>query len=90
MDDTFTSNFVYVLKKKLEKTSYIPWRDKYGPGYLIVPIKYPWFERESVRLMKEAWNDCFVNDIGCFRSIRIAFSSLNEIKFYRWPKKLNT
>lgn len=87
MDQDFVPNFVSVLKKKLEKKSYVPWRDKYGPGYLIVPIKYPWFDRETVRLMKEAWTDCLVDDIGCFRSIRIAFSSLNKIRFLRWPKK---
>jgi hypothetical protein len=87
MDENFARNFVSVLKKKLEKTSYVPWRDKYGPGYLIVPIKHPWFDGETVRLMKEAWADCLVNDIGCFRSVRIAFPSLNKIRFFRWPKK---
>jgi hypothetical protein len=87
MDRNFVSKFVSVVKKKLEKTSYVRWRDKYGPGYLIVPIKHPWFDGETVRLMKKAWADCAVNDIGCFRSVRIAFPSRNEIRFFRWPKK---
>ena len=87
MNQNFALNFVSVLKKKLEKTSYVPWRDKYGPGYLIVPIKHPWFDGETVRLLKKAWVDCSVNDIGCFRSVRIAFHSRNKIRFFRWPKK---
>ena len=90
MDQSLAFNFVSVLKKKLEKKSYVPYRDKYGPGYLIVPIRHPWFDGETVRLMKEAWNDCTVNDIRCFRSVRIAFPSLNKISFYRWPKRDST
>jgi hypothetical protein len=87
MDQIFALNFVSVLKKKLEKTSYVPLRDKYGPGYLIVPVKHPFFSGETVRLLKKAWVDCSVNNTGCFRSVRIAFPSRNEIRFFRWPKK---
>lgn len=87
MDRIFARNFVSVLTKKLEKKSYVPWRDKYGPGYLIIPIKHPWFTGETVCLMRDAWADCVINDIGCFRSVRIAFPFRNEIKFLRWPRK---
>lgn len=86
MDKQFAQRFASVVKKKLEKKSYIPWRDKYGPGYLIVPIKHPWFNGQTFSLMKDAWTGCVVNDLGCFRSIRMAFPSLNKIRFFRWPK----
>jgi hypothetical protein len=87
MDKRFAKSFASVLKKKLEKTSYIPWRDRYGPGYLILPIKHPWFDRTTVGIMKEVWRTCTVKDIGCFRSIYIAFPSLGRIGFKRWPIK---
>jgi len=40
MDDAFAASFLSVVKKKLEKRSYIPWRDRYGPGYLVVPVPH--------------------------------------------------
>jgi hypothetical protein len=87
MDQEFAKSFVSVLKKKLEKRSYVPWRDRFGPGYLIVPIKHPWFDRMAVQEMKEVWKTSVVTDIGCFRSVYIAFPSLGNIRFYRWPIK---
>ena len=85
MDQEFAENFVQVVKNKLEKTSYIYWRDKYGPGYLIIPIKHPWLDDTTIQLMKQEWTKASINDIGCFRSVRIAFSSINRIQFMRWP-----
>jgi hypothetical protein len=73
MDISFAKSFVSVIKKKLEKKSYVPWLEQYGPGYLVIPIKHPWFDGQTVRLMKKASAGCCVNDIGCFRSVHIAF-----------------
>jgi len=87
MDQEFVNNFISVIKKKLEKTSYLEWREKYGPGYLIIPIKHPFFERQTVTFMKEALAVCSINDLGCFRRIYIAFSSMNRIRFSRWSVK---
>ena len=86
MDNEFASNFVSVVKKKLEKESYVPWRDQYGTGYLVVPIKHPWFDRQTVGHMKDEWAALPVNDLGCFRSVYIAFQSQNAIRFSRWIK----
>ena len=58
-----------------------------GPGYLVVPIKYIWFDKNTVRCMREAWAATPVNDLGCFRSVCIAFPSNNSIKFSRWSIK---
>ena len=87
MDARFAKSFVSVVKKKLEKKSYVPSRDLYGPGYLVIPVKHPWFNGGTVSLMKKEWAACPINDLGCFRSLYIAYSSLNKIKFYRWPTK---
>lgn len=86
-DEEFAKSFVSVVKKKLEKKSYIPCRTEYGPGYLVIPIPNPFFNGQTVAAMKEAWKNCDINDLGCFRSIYIAFSSGNEIRFSRWPIK---
>ena len=87
MDNVFSDNFVSVVKKKLEKKSYIPWRDKYGPGYLVVPIKYPWFDGKTVACMRDAWAATSINNLGCIRGIYMACPSpsSNGIKVCRWP-----
>jgi hypothetical protein len=87
MDHEFAKSFASVIKKKFEKTSYLEWRDRYGPGYLIIPIKHPWFDKVTIMLMKEALAFCSINNLGCFRRVYIAFSSINRIKFLRWSLK---
>lgn len=87
VDATFAKRFVSVIQEKLEKKSYLPARDEYGPGYLIVPIKHPWFDGETVLQMKAEWAASTINDLGCFRSVYIAYSSINKIQFSRWPLK---
>lgn len=54
IDKQFTTSFVSVLKKKLEKASYENYRDRYGPGYLIIPIKHPWFDGATADMMKKS------------------------------------
>jgi hypothetical protein len=87
MDREFAQNFVSVVKKKLEKKSYLMWRDLLGRGYLLIPIMHPWFDGHTVKLMRDAWEVCSINNLDCFRSIYIAFHSLNKIRFTRWPNK---
>ncbi len=89
MDRVFSGNFVSVVKKKLEKKSYIPWRDRYGPGYLVVPIKYPWFDEKTVACMRDMWAATTMNNHGCFRGIYMACPSpsSNGIKLCRWSSK---
>lgn len=84
MDDSFTQNFINVVKKKLEKPSYIELLNDFGPGYLVVPIKHPWFNDVTLNFMKDAWRNTKIDDTGCFRSIYIAFPSMNKTRFYRW------
>lgn len=79
MDNAFAEKFVSIVKKKLEKKSYVPWRDQHGPGYLVVPIKNPWLDKQTFGCMKESWAASTINDLGCFRSIYIAFPSNNAI-----------
>jgi hypothetical protein len=84
MDQCFAHNFVSVVKNKLEKKSYVKWQELFGPGYLVIPIKYPWFDGQTLNLMRDVWSGCSVIDLGCFRSVYIAFNSRNEIKICRW------
>lgn len=86
MDREFARNFVTVLVKKLEKKSYLKVKEKYGTGYLVIPIYFPFFDSSTIRLMKEEWTKRVYSDLGCFRSIRICYRSSNKWVFYRWPK----
>lgn len=54
-DAQFAARFVDAVRKKLEKTSYLPSVQAYGPGYLVVPIMYPLFNSHSLWYMKQAW-----------------------------------
>jgi hypothetical protein len=86
MDQQFSNSFIRELRKKLVKSTYIPFREKYGPGVLLIGIHHPWFNEETVGMMKEAylsekWNDSLV----CFDKIYYSFSSMNKILFKLWP-----
>lgn len=87
MDKEFAQSFISVVKKKLEKKSYVFWHEQHGPGYLLIPIKHPGFDEQTITSMKDAWQNCRINDLGCFRSVYIAFPSHNQIRFSRWPIK---
>jgi hypothetical protein len=63
-DANFAARFVDVVRKKLEKKSYLPSTETYGPGYLLVPIMYPLFNSHSLRNMKEAWSHTRIEDLA--------------------------
>lgn len=84
MDKEFSKNFVTVLKNKLEKTSYQSVKRNYGKGYLIIPIYNPFFDSETVMLMEHEWRNTTVNNLDCFRSVRIAYQSQNKWVFKKW------
>ena len=52
MTPEFARRFALVLKQKLEKESYEPFRDKYGPGYLVVSIQFPFYSKDAHAFMK--------------------------------------
>ncbi len=89
MDSQFTYRFISVLKKKLGKKSYLPFKEKFGPGQLIICIQHSWFDAGTVEEMKELcksedWSD----DLGCFDKILISFSSMNKRVFKLWPDEV--
>ena len=92
-DKFFAKSFVSVVKKKLEKRSYLSITEELGPGYLVIPILNPFFDDQTLSLMKEEWDNIKINDLGCFKSIRISFQPKVGItvqhywKFYKWPKR---
>lgn len=92
-DQLAAESFVDVVKKKLEKRSYLPIAKKYGPGYLVVPIHNPLFTKETLAYMKAEWEKAQINDLGCFRSVRISYQPIVGITvqphwvFQKWPKK---
>ncbi len=86
MDQHFAHRFVKELRKKFQKSSYVPLRNKYGRGTLIIGIHHPWFDEDTVRMMKdvyysEGWDD----SLACFENIYFSFSSMNKTVFKLWP-----
>lgn len=84
MDEEFASKFVTAVKSKLEKKGYLPFRDKYGPGYLLVSIHYPFLDSDSMELVEQKWEQTKVHDLGCFRSVYVTFRIFEGYKVVRW------
>lgn len=84
-DEQFAARFVDAVRKKLEKTSYLPTAQTYGPGYLVVPIMYPLFNSDSLWYMKQAWARTPIKDLGCFRSIYMSFQ-MGRGPIRRWSE----
>jgi hypothetical protein len=87
MDEEFASKFVAAVKSKLEKKGYVPFRDKYGPGCLVVPILYPFLAADTFESIQREWKRRTVNDLGCFRSVYVTFPSQNKYGVMRWTVK---
>ena len=87
MDQQFAKNFVDVLVKKLEKKSYLKVKSQYGKGYLIIPIYFPYLDSNTIDSMKIEWSNRKINDLDCFKSVRICYPSISKWRLYRWPKQ---
>lgn len=88
-DTEFSSRFIDVLKKKLEKESYLESRKLYGPGYLVVPIMYPLFDLHTIRTMREMWSQTKINDLGCFSGIYMTLQ-MGSGPIKRWSAYIRT
>ena len=87
-DAHFAGQFIDAVKKKLEKSTYEPSREKYGKGYLIVSIQYPLFGKDTLRFIRRAWNKSHVNDKNCFKSIYITYRTFNGYKVSLWKPNI--
>jgi hypothetical protein len=85
-DAKFAARFVDVIRKKLEKASYLKSKEAYGPGYLLVPIMYPLFNSHSLGFMRKAWAKAnLTNDRGCFRSVYLTHRA-GRVLVQRWTE----
>lgn len=84
-DKKFAARFVDVVRKKLEKQSYLPSMQAYGPGYLVVPIMYPLFNPHSLWCMKKAWSHTRIENLGCFRSVYMSIQ-MGRGPIVRWSE----
>jgi hypothetical protein len=88
-DAQFSENFVSTIKKKLEKKSYEPFRDRYGPGYLVVSIQYPLYGKWTPEFMRRAWKAAEIADRGCFRSIYLVVRRFKGYQVILWRSARN-
>ena len=87
MDSEFAQNFVASVQNKLEKSSDDSTRDKYGPGYLVVPVLFPFFGRDTLRFMQQEWRNRSLKDRGCFRSIYLTYQVWDKYVVSLWRPK---
>lgn len=85
MDETLALRFVKILKSKIGKRTYKAFREKYGPGYLVLSIMSPFFDsRNSVDAMKHHWRSSGeVENLGYFRGVFVICMARGWMG--RWP-----
>lgn len=82
MDEQFAGRFVRVLQDKLTKTSYRPVAKRYGPGYLVLAMMFPFFNQDTLLLMRRKWAATTPLSAGHFRGVFLAYP--NASRFQRW------
>lgn len=82
MDEQFADRFVRVLQDKLTKRSYQQVMEEYGAGYLVLPMMSPFFNHDTLRLMRQKWAASNLTDAGYFRGVFLAYP--NASRFRRW------
>ncbi len=85
MTPEFAKNFTRAVQGKLGKPSYLPFKELYGPGYLVVAIQFPFFRRDAFDWIQKEWQSSPFTDLGCFRSIYLTVPHLNDYAPIRWP-----
>jgi hypothetical protein len=87
MTPEFSKSFAVTVQSKLEKSTYLPFRELYGPGYLAVSIQFPFFGRDTLPFMRRQWRSREVQDLGCFRSVYLVYRLFNGYQIERWPHR---
>lgn len=88
-DEQFSQSFISAVGAKLEKKNYAEFRDRYGPGYLIVSVQNPLFGKDTLLTISDHWRALTIDDQKCFRSIYLTYRAGSEYKIQRWtpPQK---
>lgn len=84
MDTRFAENFADAVGAKLKKITYEPFRNKFGPGYLVVSVKHPFFAADTLETVGDVWREQSITDLGYFRSIYLTFPHLNSYQVLLW------
>ncbi len=87
-DDEFAQQFIDVVTKKLEKTSYEAFFSQYGKGYLVVSIKHPLFSQRTLSIIERIWDASVTLDRGFFKSIYLVYPVFGEYKVSLWKSNL--
>ena len=88
-DKEFAGEFVSVVAKKLEKTSYKAFFGRYGKGYLVVSIKYPLFSQATLAAIERIWDESVASDKGFFKSIYLVYPVFGEYRVSLWKSNLS-
>jgi len=84
MTSIFSARFADVVKKKLEKQTYVASRDTYGPGYLVISIQNPFFSKSDLPQMQRAVAASHIADLGCFKSIYLHYQAFDYYVLRKW------
>jgi hypothetical protein len=85
MDSLFAERFVAVLRKKLANRCYTQWSHRYGPGYLVLPMLSPFFNKSTIHFMKDLWTSTAnIKNLDCFGEIYLVSSNAGQSRCWKW------
>jgi hypothetical protein len=85
MDNVFAQRFVHIVSNKLAKRGYLPYRNRYGPGYLVACVQSPFFNGDTLEDMNRHWAERPATvDNGCFRDIYVSYYTREGRAFLKW------
>ena len=83
-DEELANRFIKVLKDKLTKPSYLPFKRRCGPGILVIGMRSPFFNQETVVIMREKYQaENWSDDLKCFEKIYITAKGYNPLEWCR-------
>ncbi|HCY64631.1 MAG TPA: hypothetical protein DHV59_17780 [Oxalobacteraceae bacterium] len=87
MDKQLAGNFCNLLEQKVDKKSYKPFVQQYGPGILVVGLESPWLDSDTIDAIDEEWLARGNPDIsGTFAHVYLRFRSGSGNHAFSWPR----
>ncbi|GAB4151188.1 MAG: hypothetical protein Tsb0016_23250 [Sphingomonadales bacterium] len=85
MDKIFSGRFCEVLEKKIQNKEYMKVSSERGMGFLILNMMSPFFDDDTWRCMRLAWDAEDRPDNRIFQRVYCRFRSKNSFAFRRFP-----
>ena len=82
---TFAEAFIRVVRDKRRNAAYLPYKERYGQGILLLDLHSPWLSDRTIKAMEEKWAaESWCGDLGCFREIYLVYVGASGLDVAPW------